>query len=92
MVFKGTTSTSATSTAANIPSYITSFSIANKTGGTITASVLIYYGSTGAYILYAYNISTNSAFIYTGDRITVQANYSIVVSVSGSADYYFSIE
>lgn len=90
-VFEGNTATSATSTANNITSVIVSFSLANKTGGGITASVGVLYGST-IFILYNKSISTGDSYIYSGKEISVPAEYQIYVSVSGSCDYYFSIK
>lgn len=91
MVFKGNTATNATSTANTIPTSIVSFSIANKTGGSVTASVGILYGST-FYIIYNQSLTSGTSYVYTGNPITVPANNQIYVNVSGSCDYYFSIE
>lgn len=88
--FSGNTSTSATSTAYDIPSKILSFSIANKTGGAVTASVGVLYGST-FYFIYNKSIATAESYIYSGEEIIVPANYQIYVAVSGDCDYYFSL-
>ncbi len=94
-VFKGNTASTATSEANNIPSDIISFSIANKTGGTITASVGVLYGSTATYFLYTKPLAAagalESEYIYTGKPIRIEANHQIFVSVSGSTDFYFTI-
>lgn len=91
MTFFGNTATAATSTPVNIPTVIESFSIANKTGGAITVSVGFVYGSSVTYILYNKSVNSGDSYIYSGEAITVEAEYSVYVSVSGSADYYFSI-
>jgi len=90
VVFKGTTATTATSTASAIPGDIISFSLANKTGGAITARVGILYGST-FYILYDKSIATADSYIYTGEPIRLEANHQVYISVSGSCDYYMTI-
>jgi hypothetical protein len=91
MVFKGNTSTTAESTPSKNESKIVSFSIANKTGGGITASVGIFLGSTITYVLYNKSIGTGDSYIYVGEIVKILPNYSIFISVSGSADYYFTI-
>lgn len=91
MVFQGNTTSTATSTAKTIPASIVSFSIANKTGGSITASVGILYGST-FYIIYNKSLTTGEGYVYPGQPITLPTGYRVFVSVSGSADYYFSIK
>jgi hypothetical protein len=92
MVFQGSTSSNATSTAANVVGQIVSFSIANKTGGANTVKVAIVYGSTVVYLLYNYSLASGESYVYVGNEITLLANYRIYVEVSGSADYYFSIK
>lgn len=90
-IFFGNTNASVTSTAYDIVSTIVSFTLANKTGGSITASVGVLYGST-FYFLYNKSISTGDSYIYLGAPIDIPATYQIYVSVSGSCDYYFTIE
>lgn len=89
--FIGTTSTNATNTAYPTQYNIIGFSIANKTGGGVTASVGLLYGST-YYVLYNKSIATADSYIYIGEKIVVPPNYQIYLSVSGSCDYIFSIE
>lgn len=91
MVFDGSTSTNVIGPALSIKSDIVSFSIANKTGGAITASVGIFLGSGITYILYNKSINSGESYIYIGERIRVLPLYSIFIAVSGSADYYFTI-
>jgi hypothetical protein len=94
MVFDGTTATNATSTASQNTTDIISFTIANKSGGAITASVGIFYGSAITYVLYNEPLggSDPNNYVYLGNRIRVLPDYQIFVSVSGTADYYFTIE
>lgn len=91
-VFKGSTSSSVNSTAADIASQIIGFSIANKSGGSVTASVGIFYGSSITYILYSKTVLNNDVYVYDGGDIIVPSNHQIYVNVSGSCDYYFSIK
>jgi hypothetical protein len=91
-VVSGNTSSSFNSAAQTNASRIISFSLCNKTGGAVTASVGIFYGSTIVYILYNKSVATADSYIYTGNPITIPVNYNIYVNVSGSTDYYFSIE
>lgn len=92
MVFKGNTSTNVSSTAANIASEIAGFSIANKTGGSITIKVAVVYGSTIVYLLYGHTLAMGTSYVYSGNPITVPPNYNVYVEVSGDSDYYFSIK
>lgn len=91
-VISGNTSGSITQVVASIPSEIISFSLVNKTGGSITATV--YIVETGvsqtAIMPYQVSIPVNSAYV-SDTNVLVMANRSIHLVVSGSCDYYFSI-
>lgn len=89
--FQGNTSTNAISTAYNIAKKVTSFSLANKTGGSITVSIGVLYGST-IYWLYNYSLSTAQSYIYAGEPIILEAERQVYISVSGSTDYYVTID
>lgn len=89
--FIGNTASTATGIAYKNPAYIVSFSLANKTGGSITASVGLLQGST-FYIIYNKSINTADSYIYSGEQILVPIGYQIFVSVSGSCDYIFNIQ
>ena len=88
--FIGTTASTATRAALTTASFITSFSLANKTGGGVTASVGLLYGST-FYVIYNQAIATANSYIYTGNPILIPIGYQLYVSVSGSTDYIFTI-
>lgn len=94
-VWSGNTPTNKTSDAYNIPAKIISFSLANKTGGSITARVGILYGSTFD-ILYNMPLaaagSAGSGYVYDGEPIILPAYNQIYVSFSGLCDFRFSIE
>lgn len=94
MVFNGTTATNATSETLSTAADIVSFSIANKSGGAVTVSVGIFYGSSVTYILYNEPLggSDPNNYVYLGERITIPTNHAIVVSCSGACDYYFTIK
>ena len=93
-VQSGNVSGSRTLAAFNIPSKIVSFSLANKTGGAITARVGIIYGSTFDVL---YNVplaaagSSGCSYIYAGEPILLPANNAIFLTFSGLCDYYFTI-
>lgn len=91
-VLKGSTSTSALSTVYNNLLKITSFSLVNKAAGAVTVNVSIIYGSTNINIIELNkSLSTGQAYIYTGKPILLLPGYVIYVLVSGSTDYYFSL-
>lgn len=93
-VFSGNTSTSATSTAYEIPSKIVSYSLVNKSGGAVLVNVSILYGSTNIWLPPSLNksLAAGEAYVYSGESITLLAGRTIYVLVNGSVDYYFSIE
>lgn len=89
-VFKGTTSTSAVSTAYDISAEIKSFSIVHKGGGSAAnINVSILFGSTNTYI---YSGSLASGATYTDDVMRLlPAGYMIYVLSDHEVDYYFTI-
>jgi hypothetical protein len=92
--FSGNTATNATSTAYDVPSKIISFSLANKTGGAITVSIGVLYGST-FYFLYTHPLAAagaaDSEYIYLGAEILIPANRQIYIAATGSCDYYVTV-
>jgi hypothetical protein len=92
VVFKGNTSTSATSTAVNIPQRILSFSLVNKSGGAITVNAGVLYGSTIMFAPLNSALAAGEAYIYSGNPITLEADHQVYVEATGSCDYYFTLE
>lgn len=90
-VFSGNTSTSALSTAYNIAAKIKSFSLVNKSGGSLTVSVSIILGSTNTSI-YSGTIDSGETYVHNGGKIKILKEAQVYVLVNGSCDYYFSIE
>jgi len=90
-IFFGVTATSQTNNPINIPYKVRSFSLANKTGGGITVSVGVVFGSAVTYWLYNKALAAGENYVWLGEEISVEPNYSIFVSASGACDYYFSI-
>jgi len=89
-VLKGNTSGSIASVAYNIPSTISSYSLTNKSGGSITANlVVIPNGGTPVYV-WSGSIATGASQM-SDVPIKLLAGYQILIIVSGSCDYYFSI-
>ena len=92
-VLSGNTADSATSTAYTNTVEIKSFSLVNKTGGAVTVNVSILFGSTNVWITpFEKSLSVNEAYIYSGEPIKLTPGMVIYVLVSGSTDYYFSID
>jgi len=90
--FAGNTTTTAIGDSYATPATIVGFSLANKTGGAVTASVAIFLGSTIYYILYNKSIATGDSYIYVGGDILIPIGYQVYVSVSGSTDFIFNIQ
>ena len=95
MVFSGNTTSTAESAEIDIAANITSFTLSNKSGGTIEASVGVFLGSTIVYVLFEEPLAASGTatcnFIYNGKPIRMLPNYKIFVLVTGSCDYYFTI-
>lgn len=93
MVISGNTSGSISQVVANIPSEIISFILTNKTGGAITATVYIVETGVSQVAIMPYQISipVNSSYI-SDVKFLVLANRSIHIVVSGSCDYFFTIQ
>lgn len=90
-IFKGNTSGSIASIAYNIPSEIVSYSLTNKSGGSITANLVIIPNGSNPVYVWSGSISTSAT--QTSDvPIKLLAGYQILIIVSGSCDYYFSIK
>lgn len=92
--FSGNTTTSATSAAYTSPATIISFSLVNKSGGAITVSASILYGSTNISIMESNkSLAANEAYRVDLTNIVLLPNHQIYILVSGgSCDYYFSIK
>lgn len=90
-VFIGNTSGSIASIAYNIPGKIVSYSLTNKTGGTITASIVVIPDGGSPVYAWSGSIATVSSQV-SSVPIKLLIGYQILVIVSGSCDYYFNIE
>lgn len=92
-VFEGNTTGSIRSSAKNLPSSIKSFSLVNKTAGSITVTVYISPtdGSEVAITPLSVPLDAGEAYISDVER-KVLKDYYIVIITSGSCDYYFTIE
>lgn len=90
-VINGNTSGSYNSASFTNPAKIMSFSFANRTGGAVTVSIGIFYGSSITYILYNTSLPTAESYIYSGEPIILPSNHQIYINVSGSTDYYISL-
>jgi len=89
-VFSGNTSGSIASVAYNISSDIISWSLTNKTGGAVTASIVVI--PDGGSPVYVWSGSIATASSQSSDVVVrLISGYQILVIVSGSCDYYFSI-
>lgn len=91
-VFKGNTSSSATSTAYSNATKIVSFSVTDKSGGGATINVSILYGSTNT-LISSHNQAIAANAVYTDTRtIVLPAGYQIYLLSNVSVDFFFSIE
>jgi hypothetical protein len=90
-VVSGNTSTSATSTAYDIPTKIETYSLVNKSGGSITVTLSVLYGSTNVTIN-SQTITSGGVYLYQGDPIVLLADRQIYLLTTGSVDYYFSLD
>lgn len=91
-VLQGNTTGSIAGIPYNIPSEIKSFSLTNKSGGSITVTVSIASNNTGTRVdICSVSINTLETYI-NNTPILMLSEYTIYLVTSGSVDYYFSIE
>jgi hypothetical protein len=91
-VISGNTSGSISQVVANIPSEIISYTLVNKTAGSITVSVYIVETGVSQVAIMPYQISLGTGEAYVSDtKVLVMANRSIHIVTTGSVDYYFSV-
>ena len=90
-VIEGNTSGSIASVAYNIPSTIVSWFLSNKTGGSVTVSLIIVPDGGTPVTLWSGAIAT--ATTEKSDiPVKLLAGYQIIITTTGSLDYYLSIE
>lgn len=92
MVVKGNTSSSAQSVIFETPVSVKSYSLVNKSAGSLTVTAGAILGST--LVLFCSKILTaNDSYQYIGNDVLIEKGYSVFVTASGaSLDYYFFIE
>lgn len=90
-VLSGNTSGSIASVAYNIPSTIVSYYLTNKTGGSITVSLVVI--PNGGTPVYVWSGSIAAGVTERSDvPIKLLRAYQVLIITSGSLDYYISIE
>lgn len=90
-VIQGNTAGSIASTAKQIASTIKSYSLVNKSGGSITVSVLIQKTGISTTYVMTKTLALNESYT-NNDEIKLLSDYYIIITTSGSVDYYFSIQ
>lgn len=90
-VFYGNTSGSIASIAKDIPCKILSYSLVNQTAGSITVTVTVIPDGGTPVDVWSGSIAANAT--QSDDKqILLLGGYQILVTTSGSVDYYFSYE
>lgn len=90
-VFSGNTSGSVASIAKDIPSKILSYSLVNQTAGAITVTVTIIPNGGSPVDIWSGSIAANAT--QSDDKQVILLNgYQLLITTSGSVDYYFSYE
>lgn len=89
-ILSGNTTGSVASVPLNIPCIIKSYSIVNRTGGNVNYNVFVSVNGVAIAIRYRTLAAFNSYEEKT--NIIVPANGTIIITTSGSVDYYFSLE
>lgn len=91
-VLQGNTSGSIAGIPDDIPSTIKSFYVTNMTGGSVSVAMGVVSNETGV-LVNLLNKDLSEGETYTSNTpILMLAGYTIYISVSGSIDYYFSID
>lgn len=92
-VFSGNTTGSILQVAYNIPSTSMSFSLVNKSGGSITVNLYISNGVGTDVSIVPSNLTLDDGdTVYSDSNIRIIAGSSIFITTSGSLDYYISLE
>lgn len=90
-VFSGNTSGSIASIARDIPSKLLSYSLVNQTAGAITVTVTIIPNGGTPVDVWSGSISANAT--QSDDKVIILlTGYQLLITTSGSVDYYFSYE
>ena len=90
-VFSGNTSGSVASIAKDIPSKLLSYSLVNQTAGAITVTVTIIPNGGSPVDIWSGSIAANAT--QSDDKQVILLNgYQLLITTSGSVDYYFSYE
>lgn len=92
-IFRGNTSTAATSPQFNLPMQIEGFSLVNKTAAAIGVNVyIIDYNSSAQISVAPYGAQLAANQMYEGtQRIYINPNDQVRVVTNGSTDYYFNM-
>jgi hypothetical protein len=89
-VFKGHTSTNATSDVIKTPQEIQSFVVSNTSGGTITLNIYVISGS--SYSISPYNLTLEDGdTVYEDAPIKLGSEFTIYITTTGTVSYYFTI-
>lgn len=92
-VFEGSTSGSVLQVAVNIPQSILSGIITNNTGGNVTVNIYVRnINVVDVRIAPKDNSLAAGASFYLPNDITLLAGSSILITSSGSIDYYISLD
>lgn len=90
-VFSGNTSGSIASIAKDIPSKLLSYSLVNQTAGSITVTVTVIPNGGSPVDIWSGSIAANAT--QSDDKQVILLNgYRLLITTSGSVDYYFSYE
>lgn len=90
MVISGNTSGSILSDVFKIAGWVKSYSLVNKTAGTITVSVAVVTAG-GQVFTDSVSLAANAAQ-KTDVGFEIQAGSELLITAGGSLDYYFTIE
>ena len=90
-VFYGNTSGSIASIAKDIPSKLLSYSLVNQTAGSITVTVTVIPNGGSPVDIWSGSIAANAT--QSDDKqLILLKGYQILITTTGSVDYYFSYE
>ena len=90
-VFSGNTSGSIASIAKDIPSKLLSYSLVNQTAGSITVTITVIPNGGTPVDIWSGSIAANAT--QSDDKQVILLNgYQLLITTSGSVDYYFSYE
>lgn len=91
-VWSGNSTGSVTQVAYKIAAGLMSYSLVNKSGGGVVINLYVVDALGNSVLILPYNLTLSAGdSVFSSIPLTVAANSSIYMTVTGSVDYYFTV-